>query len=137
MLLGVGAWAAQGATAAGAVSVYFYLAAYAFMSNGAFAFVRASGVSTRAELRGYAKREPRLAALFVALLLSLGGVPPTAGFLAKLLVLWDAVRAGLYPAALVGALAALVSLGYYLGLNPRRVFRRGGGRAAPSRAGAA
>lgn len=116
MLLGIGAWAAQGATAAGAVAVYYYLVAYAFMNNGAFTFLRASGLTTRAELKGYAKREPRLAALFAILMLSLGGVPPTAGFLAKLLVLWDAVRAGLYGAAVVGALAALVSLGYYLGL---------------------
>jgi NADH-quinone oxidoreductase subunit N len=116
VLLGAGAWAAQGAPASGAAAVYFYLAAYLFMSNGAFVFLRASGLSTRAELRGYARREPRLAALFAALMLSLGGVPPTAGFLAKLFVLWEAAKAGLYGAALAGAFAALVSLGYYLAL---------------------
>ena len=79
-------------------------------------FLRASGLSTRAQLRGYAQREPRLAALFAVLLLSLGGIPPTAGFLAKFLILWEAMKAGLYGAATAGALAALVSLGYYLAL---------------------
>lgn len=116
VILGVGAWAVQGASAAGAAAVYFYLAAYVFMSNGAFAFVRASGLATRAELRGYAAREPRVAALFAVLLLSLGGVPPTAGFLAKLLVLWDALKCGFYGPAVCGGVAALISLGYYLGL---------------------
>lgn len=136
MLLGVGAWAAQGATASGAVAVYYYLAAYVFMSNGVFAFLRASGLSTRAELRGYAKREPRLAALFAILLLSLGGVPPTAGFLAKLLVLWDAVRAGLYGAALIGGLSALISLGYYLGLIRDAYFEEPSGELPEASAAA-
>lgn len=116
LVLGVGAWAAQGARPEGAVAVLFYLAAYVFMSNGAFAFVGASGVATRAELKGLAAREPVKAGLFAAVLLALGGVPPTGGFLAKLLVLWDALKAGLNGAAAVGALAALISLGYYLGL---------------------
>ena len=136
VLLGVGSWAAQGATSAGAVAVYFYLAAYVFMSNGVFVFLRVSGLSTRAELRGYAKREPRLAALFAILLLSLGGVPPTAGFLAKLLVLWDAVRAGLYGAALAGGLAALISLGYYLGLIRDAYFEDAAGELPEAAAAA-
>ena len=50
------------------------------------------------------------------LLFSLGGVPPTGGFVAKLLVLWQAVGAHLAGPVIVAALAALVSLGYYLAL---------------------
>ncbi|MDE2040279.1 MAG: hypothetical protein KGO96_02470 [Elusimicrobia bacterium] len=132
MILGVGAWAAQGATGAGAAAVYYYLIAYLFMSNGAFAFLKTSGLSTRAQLRGYAQREPRLAALLAALLLSLGGVPPTAGFLAKLLILWETVRCGLYGAALAGALAALVSLGYYLALIRDAYFEPAAGQPPPA-----
>lgn len=125
LILGVGAWAAQGATAQGAYALLFYLGAYVFMSNGAFCFLRASGLTTRSELRGYGHRDPRVAALFVALLLSLGGVPPTAGFLAKLLILWEAVRASLFWPAAVGGLAALISLGYYLGLVRDAYFESG------------
>jgi len=130
LLLGVGAWAASGASAQGAYAVLFYLGAYVFMSNGAFCFLRASGVSTRRELRGYGLREPRLAALFAVLLLSLGGIPPTAGFLAKLLVLWEAVKAGLYWPAAIGGGAALLSLGYYLGLIRDAYFESDEGPAS-------
>lgn len=116
LILGVGAWAAQGALPSGASAIFFYLAAYVFMSNGSFAFLKASGLRTRGELRGYAKAEPVHAALFAALLLALAGIPPTAGFLAKLLIFWEAIKAGLYgPVAAVG-LGALLSLVYYLGL---------------------
>ena len=116
LILGVGAWAAQGAKPAAAAPVFFYLAAYLLMSNGAFLFLKVSGISTRGELSGYARCQPVLAALFAALLLALGGIPPTAGFLAKLFIFWEAIKAGLYVPAAAGALAALVALGYYLGL---------------------
>ena len=116
LILGVGAWAAMGALPAGAGAVFFYLAAYLFISSGSFLWLKVSQVSDRAGLRGYAAARPAAAALFCALLLCLAGLPPTGGFLAKLLVFWDAVKAGLYwPVALAG-LGSLVSLGYYLGL---------------------
>jgi NADH-quinone oxidoreductase subunit N len=116
LVLGVGAWQALGFDPAAASSLLFYLGAYALLSNGAFAFIRASGVETRAGLRGYAAREPGLAAAFVVILFALGGVPPTGGFVAKLLIFWQALRASYpIPAALAGV-SALVSLGYYLGL---------------------
>ena len=116
LLLGVGAWAAQGAKPAGAAAVLYYVGAYAFMSNGAFVFLKVAGLETRADLHGYASREPALAALFAALLLSLAGIPPTAGFLAKLLIFWEAIKAGLYGPVACAGLAALASLGYYLAL---------------------
>ncbi|MDX6769125.1 MAG: proton-conducting transporter membrane subunit [Elusimicrobiota bacterium] len=116
LILGVGAWAARGLPPEGVSALLFYLAAYAFMSNGAFAFLRASGARTRADLAGYARRSPALAAAFAALLFSLAGIPPTGGFFAKLLVLWQSVQSGLLVPAGVAALAALVSLGFYLGL---------------------
>ena len=122
IILGVGAWAALGAEPAATVSVLFYLLATIFMSNGVFAFVKASGVADRAGLKGLARREPVLAALFSVLLLALAGVPPTGGFLAKLLIFWDAIKARLYAPVVVGALAALIALGYYLALMREMYF---------------
>ncbi len=116
LVLGVGAWRALGFDPAAASSLLFYLGAYALLSNGAFAFIRASGVETRAGLRGYAAREPGLAAAFAVLLFALGGMPPTGGFVAKLLIFWQALRVPYAVAAALAGVSALVSLGYYLGL---------------------
>lgn len=116
LVLGVGAWARLGKPPVAAAAILFYLGAYALMSNGTFGFLAAAGLRTRSQLKGYAKRRPELALAFAALLFGLGGVPPTGGFVAKLLVLWQAVVAGLAGPVVVAALAALVSLGYYLAL---------------------
>ncbi|HAZ08507.1 MAG TPA: hypothetical protein DCZ01_08320 [Elusimicrobia bacterium] len=116
LVLGVGAWARMGQSPVAAAAILFYLGAYAFMSNGTFGFLAATGLRTRAQLKGYARRQPGLALAFAALLFCLGGVPPTGGFVAKLLVLWQAVAAELPGPAVLAALSALISLGYYLGL---------------------
>lgn len=134
LILGVGAWQALGFDPAAASALLFYLGAYALMSNGAFAFLRASGAATRADLRGYASREPGMAAAFAVLLLALGGIPPTGGFLAKLLVLWQALRVPLPVPAALAAVAALVSLGYYLGLV-RDMYLEDPSGAAPTAGG--
>ncbi|MDE2313991.1 MAG: hypothetical protein KGL04_07440 [Elusimicrobia bacterium] len=116
IILGVGAWAALGASPDAAVAVFFYLAAYLFMNNGAFSFLKATGAKTRADLHGLGARDPKAASAFAVLLLALGGVPPTAGFLAKLLIFWAAFKAHLYIPLLLAALGALLALGYYLAL---------------------
>lgn len=138
LILGVGAWQALGRDAAAASALLFYLAAYALLSNGAFAFLSASGATTRHELRGYARRRPELAAAFAVLLFSLGGVPPNGGFVAKLLIFWQAVRASLAVPVILAAVSALVSLGYYLGLIRDMYFEDPSGAepaAGPSSAG--
>jgi len=117
LIIGVGAWALSGRSAEGVSSILFFLGAYAFMSNGTFAFIKYSGLETRAQLKGRGAAMPAAAAAFTILLFSLGGIPPTGGFIAKLLLLWRAVDASLaWPAAL-GALSALISLAYYLGMT--------------------
>lgn len=98
------------------VPVVFYLAVYLAMSAGAFLWVGATGLSERGELRGYAAVQPASAAVLALLLLSLAGIPPLGGFAAKFLILWEAVKAGLYGPALLAGLSSLVALGYYLGL---------------------
>lgn len=116
LILGVGAWAASGRSPESANALLFYLGAYAFMSNGVFSFLKHSGCRTRAQLKGLGASMPAAAAAFTVLLFSLGGIPPTGGFLAKLLILWRAVDASLAWPAIAGAVSALISLGYYLAL---------------------
>jgi NADH-quinone oxidoreductase subunit N len=116
MLLAVAAWAGQGRPAAAAGAVFFYAAAYLFMSGGAFLWLKAAGLSERAELKGLARSRPVDAAVLTVLLLALAGIPPTAGFAAKFLVFWEGFKAGIYAPLVLAGLGALLSLGYYLGM---------------------
>lgn len=134
LIIGVGAWAAT-RSAEGVSAILFFLGAYAFMSNGTFGFLKYSGLQTRAELRGRGKALPAPAAAFTILLFSLGGIPPTGGFVAKLLLLWRAVDASLFWPAVIGALSALISLSYYLGLVRDLWFEESVGEAPEPGAG--
>jgi NADH-quinone oxidoreductase subunit N len=116
MLLAVAAWAGQGQPSSGAVAIFFYAAAYLFMSGGAFLWLRVTGISERVELKGLAQSRPADAAIFAVLLLALAGIPPTAGFAAKFLVFWEGFKAGIYAPLVLAGLGALLSLGYYLGM---------------------
>lgn len=116
LILGVGAWAADGRSGDGVTALLFFLGVYAFMSNGAFAFIKHTGLETRTSLKGRGAELAVPAAAFTILLFSLGGIPPTGGFVAKLLLLWRAVDAGLMWPAIAGGVAALISLAYYLGM---------------------
>lgn len=102
------------------MSILFYLLAYTFMNLGAFAVVIALAQSGRERLdletdfAGLAKQHPILAGMLALFMLSLGGIPPTAGFLGKLLVFRAAVDAGYWPLALVGVVTSVIALGFYL-----------------------
>jgi NADH-quinone oxidoreductase subunit N len=135
LILGVGAWAKLGGGGGAAASLLFYLGAYALMSNGAFLFLSATGLETRAQLRGFASRSAGPAAAFAAVLFSLGGVPPTGGFVAKLLIFWQALRADLAGPTALAAAASIVSLAYYLGLVRDMYFEAPQGEPAPAPAG--
>jgi NADH-quinone oxidoreductase subunit N len=100
-------------------SLLFYLTAYLFMNLGAFAAVIAlSKKGTEyLELEDYAGvgfKYPWIGATFTIFLLSLAGFPPTAGFLAKFYVFSAAVREGLVPLVIIGVIASLISVFYYL-----------------------
>ena len=86
------------------------------MSNRPLALIKPSGRETRGPRKGGGAPQPPAAAAFTILLFSLGGIPPTGGFMAKLLLLWRAVDAELFWPAACGAVAALISLAYYLGM---------------------
>jgi NADH-quinone oxidoreductase subunit N len=103
----------------GKASLLFYLAAYAVTNVGAFAIIALLGTRQHGndELRDYAglaNSHPGLAALMTIFLLSLGGFPPTAGFIAKWYVFTAAIGAGYYGLAIIGVLSSVVSVYFYL-----------------------
>ena len=111
-----------GLTAPGAVgirSAVFYLVAYAAMTVGAFGTVML--VSGRGEERtrisdyaGLARTDPVAAALMTLFLLSLAGIPPTAGFIAKVNVFSAAIGAGYWALVLLGVLMSVAAAFFYL-----------------------
>ena len=107
------------ANAAGKSAILFYLAAYAITNLGAFGVIALLGTRERAndDLRDYAGlwyTHPVIATLMTFFLLSLGGFPPTAGFIAKWYVFSAAVGAGYYGLAIIGVLSSVVSVFFYL-----------------------
>jgi NADH-quinone oxidoreductase subunit N len=103
----------------GKASILFYLAAYALTNLGAFGVIALLGSRERAndDLRDYAglwHTHPALAGLMTMFLLSLGGFPPTAGFIAKWYVFSAAIGAGYYGLAIIGVLSSVVSVFFYL-----------------------
>ena len=88
-----------GETPSGMRYAIYYLAAYAFMNLGAFAIASTlcgedEEGSRIANYRGLGRRRPIAAALMTFFLLALAGLPPTAGFLGKILILSSSVNAG-------------------------------------------
>jgi NADH-quinone oxidoreductase subunit N len=94
-----------------------YLITYLFMNLGAFAVLIAVYDRTHShEVESYAglsQRAPGLSLAMTICLLSLAGLPPTAGFVGKLVLFGAAVRADLVWLAVVGVINAVVSVYYY------------------------
>jgi NADH-quinone oxidoreductase subunit N len=105
---------------AGGEAVIFYTITYVVTTLGTFGVVTvlssdgASDVDDLAAYRGLGRRRPGLAAAFSVMLLSLAGVPPTGGFLAKFAVLSAAVAAGYTGLAMVMVVASAIAVYYYL-----------------------
>jgi NADH-quinone oxidoreductase subunit N len=103
----------------GISAALFYLLAYALMVLGAFGVVmlvsaRGEGRTSLSSYAGLYRRSRVLAALLTLFLLSLAGIPPTAGFIAKVNVFRAAVGAGHWPLVLVGVLASVVAAFFYI-----------------------
>ena len=75
---------------------------------------RAVGSDEIADYAGLSRRSPGLALAFLVGFLSLGGMPPFAGFFAKFFIFAAAVQSGLIWLAVIGVLNAIVGLYYYL-----------------------
>jgi NADH-quinone oxidoreductase subunit N len=124
----------------GASGLLFYLFAYAFMNVGAFAVIIAAGRfegatgrgETLDDFAGLAARKPGLAVAMALFMLSLAGVPPLAGFLAKLYVFGAAVRAELVWLAVFGVVNSVISAYYYLRVVVQMYMREGRPAAVPA-----
>ena len=111
----------NGAAPSGIASVMLYIALYAFMTFGAFAIVamlRKGGLEGEEidDFSGLAKRHPLAALLMLVFMVSLAGIPPTAGFIGKFYVFMSAVQAGLTWLAVLALVFAAISAYYYLRL---------------------
>jgi NADH-quinone oxidoreductase subunit N len=100
-------------------AMLFYLFAYAVTNIGTWAIVmtveRAEGAGlTLSDYAGLSKRRPGLALAMTVFMLSLTGLPPTVGFIAKFYVFSAVLQAGYMGLAIVGVLTSLVSAYYYL-----------------------
>jgi NADH-quinone oxidoreductase subunit N len=107
------------ANSSGKAAVLFYLLAYAVANLGALGIVALLGTADRPhdQLRDFAglwHTRPGLAGLMTVFLLSLGGFPPTAGFIAKWYIFAAAVQEGHYWLAVIGVLSSVVSVFFYL-----------------------
>ncbi|MEN4013646.1 MAG: NADH-quinone oxidoreductase subunit N [Chloroflexota bacterium] len=113
MLIGIAA-----GSPLGGVAVMYYLMAYLVTNLAAFGILalveKTVGSDDLSALAGLSRRSPGLAFGLLAALLSLGGIPPFAGFLAKLLVFASAVEQGMVWLALVGIFNTVIGLYYYL-----------------------
>jgi NADH-quinone oxidoreductase subunit N len=103
----------------GKAAILFYLLSYAVTNLAAFGVIALLGTKNHGndDLRDYAglwHSHPGLAALMTVCLLSLGGIPPTAGFIAKWYVFSAAVSAGYYGLAILGVLTSVISVFFYL-----------------------
>ena len=99
--------------------ILVFLAGYVATNIAAFLAVAALSNGEKephplADLAGLGRRRPFAASVLTLAMLSLTGLPPTVGFIGKLLVFRAAIDAGLLSLALVGIFGSLVSAGYYL-----------------------
>ena len=104
----------------GSGATLFYLLMYVFTNIAAFGVIilvsNATGSDEIKDLNGLNRRSPFLALVMLFAVLSLGGIPPTAGFFGKFFLFKAAVDAGLWWLAAVGILMAFVGLYYYLSI---------------------
>ena len=102
----------------GAASVVFYLAAYIATNLLAFgvamAFSKATGLENLQDYAGMSRRNPALALMMLAAFLSLTGMPPFGGFVAKVFVFAAGMEAGYVWLVILGILNSIIGVYYYL-----------------------
>jgi NADH-quinone oxidoreductase subunit N len=103
----------------GVSSVLFYLAAYSFVTLGAFAVVTlvrdAGGEATHlSRWAGLGRRSPLVAAVFAVFLLAFAGIPLTSGFAGKFAVFKAAAQGGAMPLVIVGVISSAIAAFFYI-----------------------
>jgi NADH-quinone oxidoreductase subunit N len=138
-LLGLAAGTQQGIT-----GVIVYMAIYVPMSLGAFAVILSMRINGKQvegiqDLAGLGKSSPGLAFALVVMMFSMAGIPPLAGFFAKLYVFKAVIEQQFYVLAVIGVLASVVSAVYYLKIirvmyfdEPKVAFDKPEGAAIPA-----
>jgi NAD(P)H-quinone oxidoreductase subunit 2 len=103
---------------AGYASMVFYLLVYLFMNLCGFSciilFALRTGSDQISDYAGLYQKDPLLTLGLSLSLLSLGGIPPLAGFFGKIYLFWAGWQAGLYGLVLLGLIASVVSIYYYI-----------------------
>ena len=102
----------------GYASMLAYILIYIFMNLGAFAGIILFGIRMGTDqIKDYAglyKKDPILAICLSVSLLSLGGIPPLAGFFGKLYLFWAGWKSGFYLLTLIALITSVISIYYYL-----------------------
>ena len=105
-------------TEAGYSSMVFYMLVYLFMNLCGFTcvilFSLRTGTDQISEYSGLYQKDPLLTLGLSLSLLSLGGIPPLAGFFGKLYLFWAGWQAGLYLLVLLGLVTSVISIYYYI-----------------------
>lgn len=113
MLMGLAALSANGVSA-----ILYYLGMYTLTNLVAFGVIvlvgRVTGSDEIADYAGLSRRSPGLALALLVAFLSLGGIPPLAGFFGKFYLFTSVMQADLVWLAIVGLVNAIISLYYYL-----------------------
>jgi NADH-quinone oxidoreductase subunit N len=125
----------------GIEGVLVYLMVYAFMTIGAFLVLTALSRKDLPgedinDLAGLMKRNPTYAVLMLVFLLSLAGIPPTAGFIGKYFIFLALLQTAHYFLAVIAALYVAVSLYYYFRLVKSMFIQDGEAEAPPLTASA-
>jgi NADH-quinone oxidoreductase subunit N len=113
ILLGIVAW-----NETGIIGLFYYLIAYAFMTIGAFAIVvvlhrRGLIGEELSDLDGLYQRSPGAALLLLVFMMSLAGIPPTAGFMGKYFIFQALIQSNHWILAIFAALYIVPAVYYY------------------------
>jgi NADH-quinone oxidoreductase subunit N len=100
-------------------AIVIYMTTYLFMNVGVFACILAMKrknlmLESISDLSGLSRHQPMMAVAMLVFMASLAGVPPLAGFFAKLYIFQAAIGAELYVASVLGVLSSAVAAYYYL-----------------------
>ena len=137
ILVAVAASGSTGVADAATQAALVYMLAYMFTNLGAFAVVmtleKTDGSGGNIEdITGLARSRPLLAMAMTIFMLSLTGIPLTAGFLGKFMVFASAVQAGLFGLAVIGVLTSVVSAFYYMRVVVNMYLRDSSGDLQPA-----
>jgi proton-translocating NADH-quinone oxidoreductase chain N len=111
MLIGLSCGSIQGISA-----TFFYVSVYMLMTLGLFIILLSfkNKLKFINNLSGIAYSNPVLAISLIALLFSMSGVPPLAGFFSKMFIFVSAINAGMYSLAICGVLTSVIACFYYI-----------------------